>query len=240
MAEDPNREHWDSLGAGYSQNWVSPPQQRLSQKETSFVIQHVPATPGDTVVDVGIGNGRILEKLVSHEQVSAVYGVDLSSEMVEFCRARFADNPKVKALAVCDIAREPLPVPSGVQFLSAVRVLKYIPTWWDVVEKLGEHLAPGGVLVFSMPNALSLKRFARPYAVEYFKTTVQELEQRFDRSDLELLDVTGFSKMPDFLYRSFRHPALAASLLLMERGLDRAVGPARLSRELFVAARRKT
>ena len=239
MTMGDNRSHWDSLGAQYSENWASVSQQLLSEQETSFLLRHLPPAPGLAVLDVGIGSGRILEKLIAQEQVAAVYGVDISSEMVDVCRKRFGEVPKIRGLFVCDVSREPLPVPGNLGFISAVRMLKYSPNWPDMIEKLLAHLAPDGVFVFSMPNDNSIKRFARPYAIEYFKTSAKELRRRFGRPDVEVLEVTGFSKMPDFLYRRGRHPKVASGLMLLERRLDDAIGPATLARELFVAVRRK-
>jgi SAM-dependent methyltransferase len=238
---DRNREHWDALGAGYSDNWSSPAQQALSAKELSFLVRHLPAASRQSVLDVGMGDGRIVSALLAQDRVEALYGVDISPGMVEVCRGRFGADAKVKDLTVCDVAREPLPAPTGLSFISAVRVLKYSANWWDIVEgSLLPHLTPGGVLVFSMPNADSLKRLARPYAVEYFMTTEQELRRRLAgaRAAVAVAEISGFSKLPDVLYRSSRSRPLTRSLMAVERGLDRVLGPATLSRELFVAARR--
>jgi len=234
-----NRSHWNSLGGQYDENWATASQQLLSEQETSFLLHHLPQAPGRSVLDVGIGSGRILEKLMAQEQVTAVYGVDISPEMVDVCRQRFAAEPKLRGLFVCDVSREPLPVPSDLDFVSAIRMLKYSRSWPDMVDKLLAHLAPEGVLVFSMPNENSVKRFSRPYAVEYFKTSAKDLRTRLERPDLDVIEVTGFTKMPDLLYRRGRHPTVASALVGLERRLDRAVGAATLARELFVAVRRK-
>jgi hypothetical protein len=118
-------------------------------------------------------------------------------------------------------------------------MLKYSRNWGEMIDNLVDHLAPNGVLVFSMPNDNSVKRFSRPYAVEYFRTSAKDLRARLGRPDLDLLEITGFSKMPDFLYRRGRHPKVASGLVRLERGLDHAIGAAALARELFVAVRRK-
>ena len=57
-------------------------------------------------------------------------------------------------------------------------------------------------------------------------------------SGLEPLEFAGFTKLPDMLYRNLTGPRLTSSLLALERGADRVVGPAALALELFVAARR--
>ena len=236
---DRNRNHWDSLGSRYSANWASPAQRELSEKETGFVLAHLPPGPALRVLDVGVGTGRILEKLFAEEQVAEVYGVDIAPHMVEVCQSRFAGNPKLKGLFVCDVDKEELPLSVGLQFISAIRVIKYSRNWWDIVEdKLMAHLAPGGVVVFSMPNSNSVKRLSRPYAVDYFQTTADTLRRRLASAGAQVLEISGFSKVPDVVYRKLRRPALTRSLLAVEHGLDDVLGPARLTRELFVAAQR--
>ena len=227
------------MGAEYGANWATPMQRRLAQQELSFVLRHVPSTPGQTVLDVGIGTGRVLEALLNHDSVGAVYGVDVAPEMVRVCEEKFGGHPKLKGLSVCDVAREEVPVPGGLSFVSAVRMLKYNANWWDVVEtNLVPHIAPGGVLVFSMPNRNSVKFFSRPYAVPYFKTTKKELLRRLGAAPLEPLEVSGFTKLPDPVYGRTRGERLTSALLACERGMDLAIGPDTLTRELFVAARK--
>ena len=235
-----NEEHWDHLGARYAENWAGRAQQELSGKELAFVRRQVARASARTALDVGIGTGRVLGCLLESPAVDAVYGIDVAERMVEVCQARFGANPKVRALVRCDIARETPPVPRELGFISAVRVLKYDANWWEILEaRLIPHLAPEGIIVFSMPNANSVKRIARAYPVDYFTTTGRELRDRLDGAGLEVLELTGFAKLPDPAYRLSRAAAPTRVLLATERALDRLVGPATFSRELFVAARRR-
>jgi 2-polyprenyl-3-methyl-5-hydroxy-6-metoxy-1,4-benzoquinol methylase len=234
-----NRDHWNSLGANYRQNWSTVGQQALSDKELAFVVGHLPDLPALTVLDVGIGNGRILEALAAQRRVKVIYGVDIAATMVEVCRSKFMNETKVGDLRVCDISREPLPVPGGLHFISAIRMLKYNRNWWGAVEDtLAPHLSPGGVLVFTMPNQKSVKRLSRRYSIPYGKTTEAELRSRLERGGWEILELTGFSKLPDLFYRRLHSPRLSRSLLAFEAMLDRLMGPGIGARELFVAVRR--
>jgi trans-aconitate methyltransferase len=231
------KSYWEEQGAQYSENWVSPARRMLSQKELSFLNAHVPSETGQSALDVGIGNGRILEELVAHDEVEAVHGIDLAERMVEVSRAKLAGSTKIRSLSVCDIAREPLPVPAGLQFISAIRVLKYTENWWEIVHaKLLPHLAPRGVLVFSMPNSHSYKRFSRG---QFSSTTEEELRQRLQSLRADVLDVSGFSKVPDLFYRMSRQRPLPARWLdMLEEALTRALGPTTFASELLVAVRR--
>jgi SAM-dependent methyltransferase len=234
-----NKEHWDQLGGRYSLGWASPSQHELSRKEREFVVRHVPARSGNAVLDIGIGNGRILAALLMAPNVSDVYGIDIAPSMLEFCRERLGDNPKVRQLTLCDIATEQLPVDVALQFISAVRVLKYMPNWWDVVrDKLIAQLAPGGVLVFSMPNRHSVKRFSRPYAVQYEMTTEARLRRRLNEAGTDVLEIAGFSKFPDLLHRRSKRKWSSKLIVATDDALRRPLGQARFATELFVAVRR--
>ena len=52
------------------------------------------------------------------------------------------------------------------------------------------------------------------------------------------LEVSGFTKLPDPVYGRTRGERLTSALLACERGMDLAIGPDTLTRELFVAARK--
>jgi hypothetical protein len=108
-----------------------------------------------------------------------------------------------------------------------------------MVAKLAAKLAPGGTLVLTMGNRRSLTRVSRPYAVEYDLTTEGELRGVVEAASCEVLEFSGFMKLPDFLYRAASSPGAARAVLGVERGLDAATGRARFARELFVSARRR-
>lgn len=238
QAASVNRDHWEALGARYTDNWGTPSQQALSELELAFVIRHLPQAAALSVLDVGIGNGRILAALAAQPHVDQVYGLDIAPAMVDVCRNRFADDPKVRQVAVCDISSEPLPVPGDLHFISAIRMLKYNANWWQIIEqKLGAHLATGGTLVFTMANRRSVKQFSRSYSVPYAKVTERELRTLLEASGWEILEITGFSKVPDLVYRTGSR-RMSQALLAVERALDRLVGSGTGAREIFVAARR--
>jgi trans-aconitate methyltransferase len=231
-------DHWDRLGARYSENWATRTQQQLSRLETRFIVSHIPDRPACSALDIGVGNGRILEALVATPNLSEIYGVDASPRMLEVCREKFRGEPKLRRLVLSDVAREALPVPP-VSFMSAIRVLKYMPNWRRVVVgRLVPALEPDGVLVFSMPNERSTKRFSRDYAVSYEMTTGAELRRILVEAGLEVVDIRGFSRLPDVVHRHATRrwsSKLASGAEWRLRGL---FGARRFSTELFVAARR--
>jgi len=234
-----NKEHWDQLGGRYTLGWSSPSQQELSAHETDFVVRHIPASSGNRVLDIGVGNGRILAALLAQGTVGDVYGIDVAPSMLELCREQLGGDPKLKQLVLCDIASEPLPIDHTLQYISAVRVLKYMPNWLDVVrDKLVPQLAPGGVLVFSMPNRNSVKRFSRAYAVQYETTTEADLRARLAQIGTDVVEVAGFSKLPDLVHRRCKKRWSSRLVIAGDDLLKIPFGKARLATELFVAVRR--
>lgn len=52
----------------------------------------------ERVLEVGFGGGYLLKKILKHPGVKSVAGIDVSPEMVEFCRKRFASDIKTGKL----------------------------------------------------------------------------------------------------------------------------------------------
>jgi SAM-dependent methyltransferase len=236
--ERDNRRHWDNLGAAYSENWAPPAKRVLSERELGFVDDHLPSRPGLVVLDVGVGNGRIVEHLLRRDEVAGLHGVDISAEMIEVCRRKFGDNPKLRSLQVCDVSTADIPVDGALDFVTSIRVLKYSRNWPGIVAKVVAKLAPGGVFVFTMPNQASATRLSRSYAVDYYLTTQAALRTLTEGLGCEVIDITGFTKLPDAAYRAASRPAAARALIGIERALDAVAGQPTLARELFVAVRR--
>src|SRR3954452_6992011 len=93
-----NREHWEQVGRSYSASWEPPAKQLLSHRELGFILRHLRMTPARTALDIGIGNGRILEAVLSDNDITRVHGLDIAGEMVTVCRRRFEHEPRDEGL----------------------------------------------------------------------------------------------------------------------------------------------
>jgi SAM-dependent methyltransferase len=232
-----NKGYWEGVGGRYNDGWEQPGMAAMSARERALVADTLGRTPARRVLDIGIGNGRIIDTILGAPSVESVYGVDIAEEMVNVCRTKYAGEPRVKELVVCDLSHEPLPLDGPFDFVSAVRVLKYNARWRDVLAKVAERLTPEGLFLFSMPNRNSLNRWSR-YPVPSYTTTTGELAEACRRSGLRIVDVTSFSKIPTRFYVLSDRVAYRDVILKAEGALDAALGTARFGRELFVIAER--
>lgn len=233
-----NRDHWQSIGADYTAEWDPPARNRLGELELEFIVKSLHRGPGASALDVGIGSGRILAGLVAGTRDTELWGIDIADAMVEATRARFAAEPRVRELRVCDLSKEPIPFAREFDFISAIRMLKYNDNWREMAAKLAAQLSPEGVIVFTMSNANSLNRISRPYAIGGVDATLGEMRELCGALGLRIVEEQGFTKMPHFVYSRLRSPLATRSVLALDRLLSRVVGGPAFSREIFVAARR--
>ena len=238
-SESANKAHWESVGASYDSEWDSPAKRLLSERELDFVVRHLAEPEPAAALDIGMGNGRILERLLAATSSTELYGVDVAAAMLAVCEAKFRREPRVKALQLCDVSTDPVPFDRLFGFISAIRVLKYSAAWPGSVARLAKSLEPGGRLVFSMPNRASVNRLSRAYAVPWYQTSPHELLAVCDAAGLRVLEVAGFARLPYVAYRKAGAGPPLKALMGAERTMERLLGRTSLTRELFVAATSK-
>ena len=232
-----NREHWNAVGPGYSDKWKSLGTQVLSTAELGFINKYLAANNAEKAIDIGIGNGRILEALLKSPNLRELYGIDTAERMVEVCQERFKHDSRVKALQVANLSVEPLPFAETFDFATAIRMLKYNENWRQMIAKVTNRLRTGGIFVFSIPNKNSLGQFAS-HALPYHSSSRAEITDLIKSYDLELLEISGFAKLPHRWYRR-SDKRKVTGLVLVERTFSRILGPTLFSLELFVAVRKK-
>lgn len=230
-----NRSYWQSVGHRYNDGWEHPAMAAMSRRETDFLTEVLSRTPGRSVLDIGIGNGRIIDSVLGQASVESVYGIDIAEAMVNVCRERYAEEPRVRGLAVADLPGEPLPFDEQFDFVSAVRVLKYNPDWREVLGLVSDHLGAGGLFVFTMPNRDSLNRYSR-YPVPSYTTSAKEIADACRQVRLNVVEMTSFSKIPRRVHLLSRRVTYRDLMLRMEHLLDASFGKATFGRELFVVA----
>jgi len=162
MRNESNRIYWNNWGNAYSDVWQNEAKQELSRKEMNFISKYIAKQSPKKILDVGVGNGRILENILAHaEETAEVYGIDVSEKMVNICRDKFSTVPAVKCIEVCDISQGNICFDKNFDLITVIRVLKYNKNWMDILERIYEKLNEGGICIFSMPNNHSIAGLKR-------------------------------------------------------------------------------
>ncbi|TCK28799.1 trans-aconitate 2-methyltransferase [Ancylobacter aquaticus] len=110
------------------------------------LLAAVPLERARRVVDLGCGPGNSTELLAARWPDAEVIGVDNSPAMLEQARARL---PAVR-FELGDLAS--WAPAEGTDLLFANAVFQWVPDHLDVLARLLEGLAPGGVLAVQMPD----------------------------------------------------------------------------------------
>jgi predicted TPR repeat methyltransferase len=233
-----NKQHWDKVGCKYNNNWVNFAKTKLSEKETGFILKHFSKAQKNSVLDIGSGNGRIIQSYLEQDRNTNILGLDISDSMVEVCRDKFKNYPNVK-IEKCDTSKESIPYENKFDFVSAIRVLKYNENWRDIIKKISQRMENNGIFVFTSMNNNCADRFAM-YPIKVYKTDLKEINKILPDSGLEILEITTFTKVPDIFYNTIgRNPFLAKTLFGIEKILEIAFGKLFLGRKFFIACRKR-
>ncbi|MCP4712308.1 MAG: class I SAM-dependent methyltransferase [Planctomycetes bacterium] len=110
--------------------------------------------PHATILELGCGTGRLLEHVASKS--FTLYGVDMSSGMLDIARERFEKYPAQKVrLSMGEAGR----LDFSDEFFDAVYsilVINLIPDYRQVFCEIAQILKPGGLFVFNVPNLASI------------------------------------------------------------------------------------
>jgi len=117
--------------------------------------------PGDTVLDIGCGLGRLTRAAAARAE--RVLALDVSAEMLEQARSLNADLHNVQWIHGDGHTLEPLPNAS-VDCCISIVVFQHIPdpqVTYGYVAEMGRVLRPGGWAAFQVSNDPSIHRVSR-------------------------------------------------------------------------------
>jgi SAM-dependent methyltransferase len=235
----PNQEYWDRYNIKYEDNWKGQARQALSQRELSFIDKYLPLRNLRSVLDIGVGTGRILEYYLSVLPPTVkLSGIDIADQMVQICKDKFRNNNQIKELKVCNLSEQENCLNDTYDLISAIRVLKYNKDWQHIINITTALLNSGGIFVFTMPNKNSLSRFAN-YGTPIHLTTVKDLRHFFQNPHYEILEIRSFSKLPHFLYVNANSRIGSGILILTEKALEILLGKVFLGKIFFIAVKRR-
>jgi SAM-dependent methyltransferase len=222
--------------------WESPVKQLLSEREAGYIRTVATQYKPHTVLDIGCGTGRILDIYRSIPFATDVYGLDISDVMVSHCITRFEHEDRIKKIMRGEITDTS--IFSEIQFdmISAIRVLKYNENWEEILRRIHTLLRPGGILVSTMPNIHSITgvrpdTFSSKHVPMQY-TTPRKFSRALLHAGFQVLDMRGFSKLPEVLYTHTTTTTGATFLQAAEKVLENILGPVVATRILFSTSRK--
>lgn len=240
MSSKSNKKYWDGWNIKYSDVWKTQARQVMSKKEISHILSKLSAKTSLSILDIGVGNGRILEALNRKSSPSAkIFGLDISDKMIAICKRLFKDSKKVLQLRVCDLSSAEIPYKAKFDFVTVIRVLKYNSNWRFMLKKIYKAMKPKGFLVFTMPNNQSISilsgdKFSDQNSPIIYSNPT-ELKNILLSLGFEKIEIVAFSKLPNFLYHLSENKKYVSILLRSEELLEKMLGKSSLGRELFVS-----
>jgi SAM-dependent methyltransferase len=137
--------NYDSIAADYASNVDNAPYNALYERPAMLSL--LPDIHGARILDAGCGSGWYAMQLV--ERGAHVDGIDASSAMVDYARARLQSADGDVTLQVADLA-QPLPFTDHTfDGIVSPLVLHYIRDWRPTLKEMRRVLQPEGWLLFS-------------------------------------------------------------------------------------------
>lgn len=178
-----------------------------SENATAEIVSKY-ANPGDMILDVGVGLGRLLSRFLELRR----YGMDISFG--------YLDEAQAKGIEVCYALIEDMPYrEQSFDIVVCTDVLEHVIDLNLSCRKILQTLKPGGFLIARTPYREDLSRYASadcPYKYVHLRTfDVSIMRLLFERVfDCEVIEtvVNGYLPLPSRLKCPFPFPKRDAIL----------------------------
>jgi len=115
---------------------------------TDWGLNHIEIGPRVTILDVGCGGGRTIEKLAAHATDGLVYGIDHADGSVAASRQRNARLIAAGRVDIREASVSQLPFPNNrFDLVTAVETHYYWPDLLSDLREIRRVIRPGGALL---------------------------------------------------------------------------------------------
>jgi len=129
----------------------------------SEVLERLPLTGGETVLDAGCGSGRVTEHLLERLPHGRVIAADAAPSMLVEARRRLERFGDRVAFVECDLGRR-LSLDQPVDAVFSTATFHWVPDHSALFENLAAVLGPGGRLVAQCGGAGNIASVRRAVA----------------------------------------------------------------------------
>jgi trans-aconitate 2-methyltransferase len=143
-----------------SRDWDARTYDRVADPQTRWgaaVLDRLPLTGEERVLDAGCGSGRVTELLADRLPDGRVVALDGSASMVDAARERLARFGDRIEYVVADLG-QPLPIDGQVDAVLSTAVFHWVPDHDGLFRNLAAVTVPGGWLVAQCGGAGNVAR----------------------------------------------------------------------------------
>jgi 2-polyprenyl-3-methyl-5-hydroxy-6-metoxy-1,4-benzoquinol methylase len=131
------------------------------------LIEEKTITSFENAIDIGCNAGWY-SKMISDFGFRDVMGVDIDEKLIKKAQKEFTSNKEGKHIHFHLLNAEHLDTSKKFNFLLCTEVVEHTDHPELVIENIKNSLAPGGVAVITLPNAVSF-----PYLLHYLSQKIQ-------------------------------------------------------------------
>lgn len=196
------RKHWDKIAKKIDDLSSAPSTLYYKKSEINLFRQYFGNLRGKKLLKLDlwneVNNTRILSWAA--KKGAKVYGIDISSYLVQKTKENFEKEGLKGEFIVCDMRDLKLPN-NHFDFIYTMGTLEHVHDYEVAVREIYRVLKPGGKAIIGVPNKLD--PFLRPILVVWFMNNflggyLYEPEHSFTRAEFSmLLKGTGFKILED-------------------------------------------
>ena len=208
--------------------------------EISTILDQLSSLEGDSILELGVGPGRILKKLVGRG--FRIVGMDYDPNMVYFSARRTRNDQDIDLL-VAD--GQNLPFRGGVfDAIICIRVLKYFSLPQEGVREICSALKSNGLLLLEFPNLFGLSALAQIFQLlrrtDFFPRLfkLSTVEEFVTENSVRIQSEQGMFKIPPKIWTLARSKTLVGFLVSFEKILHKITPVEMLSKSIILQGKK--